>query len=199
MKQADPSPNHAEALQAFLQGIQPIEASALEDYLSHWKPFELPKKSIQTQAGQTETWLYFVGSGIQKSYYLHDGKAHVMTFAYAPSFGGVIESFVTQKPSRYTLETITASTFLRISRAHHLEMLQQYHGLETLFRIISERFLDGVIQRQHELLALSMEERFRVFVQRSPHLLRKVSQKDLASYLRIDPTNFSKLINRIKI
>jgi hypothetical protein len=54
----------------------------------------------------------------------------------------------------------------------------------------------GVIERQHELLAFDMETRFKTFVQRSPHLLNMVSQKDIASYLRIDSTNFSKLINR---
>ena len=33
----------------------------------------------------------------------------------------------------------------------------------------------------------------------SPHLLNHVPQKDIANYLKIDPMNFSKLINRIRI
>jgi len=149
--------------------------------------------------GQTEKHFYFVLSGIQKSYYLHNDKAHIIAFAYPPSFSGIPESFLTQTPSRYYLETITKSTFLRISYDQHQTFMLEHRAIETLYRKITEGFLNGVIQRQHELMALSMEDRFRVFVDRSAHLLQIISQKDIASYLNIDPTNFSKLINRIRI
>ena len=136
--------------------------------------------------------------GVQKSYFLHRGKEHVITFAYAPSFSGILESFFTQTPSRYYLETITDSRFLRISFEEHIEFLKENRQIETLFRKVLEIFLNGVIQRQHELMALSMEERFRVFMDRSGHLLQIIPQKDLASYLNTDATNFSKLMNRIR-
>jgi hypothetical protein len=77
--------------------------------------------------------------------------------------------------------------------------MKEHRAIETLFRKVLELFLDGVIQRQHEIMALNMEERFTAFVKRSPHLLQTIPQKDLAAYLRIDATNFSKLINRIRI
>lgn len=148
---------------------------------------------------KTERYLYFVKEGIQKSYYLNEGKQHVMFFAYTPSFSGVIESFLTQTPSKYYLETITDSKFLRLSYAKHNQLIQEHRELETLFRKITEFFLVGIIERHHELMAFNIETRFKRFVKRSPHLLNMIPQKDIASYLRIDPTNFSKLINTIKI
>ena len=77
--------------------------------------------------------------------------------------------------------------------------MQEHREIETLFRKATELFLVGVIQRQHELMAFDIETRFRVFVKRSAHLLQMVPQKDLASYLRMDATNFSKFMNSIKI
>ena len=77
--------------------------------------------------------------------------------------------------------------------------MQDHREIETLFRKTTELFLLGVMQRHHELMAFDMETRFTTFVRRSPHLLQMVSQKDLASYLRMDSTNFSKLINKIRI
>ena len=74
-----------------------------------------------------------------------------------------------------------------------------HRDLDTFFRKLTENYLRGIIQRLYEVMALPIEERFTLFVKRSPHLLQMVPQKDLAAYLRIDPTNFSKLINRIKI
>lgn len=152
-----------------------------------------------TFSGDTEKYFYFVLDGVQKSYFFHNQKEHVIAFSYPPSFSGIPESFLTQTPSSYHLETITDSSFLRISYAQHEKYILEHRVIETLFRKITESFLKGVLQRQHEIMALSMEERYRVFVARSAHLLQIIPQKDIASYLNINATNFSKLINKIKI
>ena len=186
-------------MKKFLQNIHNVNDDIIDTYLSYWTDYNVPKKTVITAAGQTERYIYFVKAGIQKSYYLNDGKEHVMFFAYPPSFSGVLESFFTQTPSKYYLETITDSTFIRLSFEKHQQLIQQHHELETLFRKITENFLLGIIERHHQLMANKVETRFKDFVKRSPHLLNMVPQKDIASYLRIDPTNFSKLINTIKI
>ena len=152
-----------------------------------------------TAPGETERYIYYVIEGIQKSYYLNDHKQHIIAFAYAPSFSGIPESFFTQTPSRYYLETITDSHFLRISYEKHQQLMREFRAIETLFRKATEMFLAGVLQRQHELMAFDIETRFKLFVERSSHLLHMVSQKDIASYLRMDSSNFSKLINKVQI
>jgi CRP-like cAMP-binding protein len=143
--------------------------------------------------------MYFVLEGSQKSYYLNEGKQHIIAFTYPPSFSGIPESFLTQTPSKYFLETITDSAFLRISFEKHQQWMRDHREIETLFRKITEQFLIGLVQRHYELMAFDIKERFTAFARRSPHLFQLVSHKDLASYLRIDPTNFSKLYNSIKI
>ena len=179
--------------------LYPVSDEVLDDYLSNWKSFKLAKNTIMTWEGDTEKYMYFVLKGIQKSYYSYGSKQHVIAFAYAPSFSGIPESFFTQQPSKYFLETVTDCEFIRISFKNHQKMMQKHRDIETLFRKATELLLVGVLERQHELLAFDMETRFKVFVKRSPHLLQMVSQKDIASYLRINATNFSKLINSIKI
>ncbi len=188
-----------ESFRLFLDKFHPVSEAVLTEYISLWKEIAVSKKQTITVPGQVEKHLYFIVSGIQKSYYLHGNKEHIIAFAYPPSFSGIPESFFTQTPSRYYLESITDTRLLRISYEQHLQFMTDHREIETLFRKITELFLNGVIQRQHEIMALDMEDRFRVFVKRSPHLLQLLPQKDIASYLRIDPTNFSKLINRIPI
>lgn len=188
-----------ESFKSFLGKIHQVDHSVLNEYISLWKEISVSKKQTLTVPGQIEKHLYFVISGIQKSYYLHGNKEHIIAFAYAPSFSGIPESFFTQTPSRYYLESITDARLLRIPYEHHERFMKEHREIETLFRKTAEFFLNGVIQRQHEIMALDMEDRFKVFVKRSPHLLQLLPQKDIASYLRIDATNFSKLINRIHI
>ncbi|OJJ15263.1 cyclic nucleotide-binding protein [marine bacterium AO1-C] len=186
-------------LKQFLHKIHPVEDAILDEYVECWQEFNLPKKTLMTSAGNIEHYFYFVKQGVQKSYYLHEGKSHVIAFTYPPSFSGVPESFMNQTPSQCFLETITDSEFLRISFREHLQMLDKHRALERLFSKAWALIFQGMMTRYYQLMALSTEERFRAFVARSPHLLQIVPQKDIASYLRIDVTNFSKLMNKIRI
>lgn len=186
-------------LKSYLKSFHDVNDTILDKYILLWNEFNISKKQTMIVPGQIEKHFYFVLSGLQKSFYLHREKEHVIAFAYPPSFSGIPESFLTQSPSNYYLETISKSKFLRISYEQHQKFMLEHREIETLFRKLTEFFLKGVIQRQHEVMALSMEERFRIFVGRSSHLLQIIPQKDIASYLNISPTNFSKLINKIRI
>ncbi|MEX1191592.1 MAG: Crp/Fnr family transcriptional regulator [Brumimicrobium sp.] len=183
----------------FLNKIAPIDQEVLDEYISHWTKYNVPKRTIMTAPGEIERYMYFVLDGIQKSYYLSEEKQHVIAFTYPPSFSGIPESFLTQTPSKYFLETISDSSFLRISFEKHQQLMQEHREIETLFRKATELFLIGMIERHYELMAFNINERFKAFAQRSPHLFSLVTHKDLASYLRIDSTNFSKLFNTVKI
>ncbi len=186
-------------MKKFLSKIYKVDDDILEEYLSHWEEHLVPKKTIMTSPGKTQRYLYYVIEGIQKSYYLNENKQHIILFTYAPSFSGDPGSFVTQSPSKYFLETITESKFLRISYEKHQQLMYKHRQIETLFRKSIEQLLVGIMQKHYELMAFDIETRFKIFTNRSAHLLTLISQKDLASYLRINSTNFSKLMNSIHI
>ncbi len=186
-------------LKDFFNKIHKVDSVVLDNYLDLWNECKIPKKTIITREGETESFLYLMNNGLCKSYYLNEAKEHIMFFAYPPSFCGVVESFLTQTPSKYFLESMTDCTFLRIPYSVHSGFIIEHREMETLFKKLTEQFLVGIIERHHELMAFNAEQRFRNFMTRSSHLLNLIPQKDIASYLRIDATNFSKLINNIKI
>ena len=192
------APKNRKDLVRFLGNFHPVDDSLLNLYVNEWTNFTTKRKTILTSQGQTERYLYFTIEGIQKSYYLFEGKQYVMFFAYPPSFSGVVESFFTQTPSHYYLEAITKSDLLRISYQKHCQLIEKHRELDKLFRKVTEMLLKGVIERHHELLAFNAETRMQKFLSRSPHLFNMIPQKDIASYLRIDPTNFSKMIKTIQ-
>ncbi len=183
----------------YLLKIHTVENHIIEDYLSNWSEYTVPKKTIMTSEGDTERYMYFVLEGIQKSYYIHEYKEHIISFTYPPSFSGIPESFLNQSPSKYFLSTITDSKFLRISYEKHQALMTKYRPIETLFRKAAELLLTDILNRYYELMAYDIETRFRNFTTRSPHLLQMVTHKDLASYLRMDASNFSKLLGKIRI
>ncbi|MBD0375602.1 MAG: hypothetical protein ICV51_08250 [Flavisolibacter sp.] len=72
-----------------------------------------------------------------------------------------------------------------------MQLLIHFCWCERLFRKMTENILAWLIYRYNELQTLTIEEQFKAFTSRSPHLLQMVPHKYIASYLHIDATNFS--------
>ncbi len=164
-----------------------------------WQPFSAKRKEILTVSGSKEKYLYFVQEGVQRMYYLDDdGREATVLFTYPPSFGGVLDAFLLQSSSRFFYETLTPSIFLRATFAELDELLKTSHDTDKLIRKGLTGAFSGVLERLVELQCYSSEEKLRKLLQRSPHILQLVPHKYLANYLSIDPSNFSKLINKVR-
>lgn len=188
------------ALKDFVQKIHPLTEAELTAFCSGWQALTVKRKTILTAADETERYLYFVQEGIQRAFYLgDDNKEATIVFTYPPSFSGVADSFLTQTPSLYFLETITASSLLRTSYEQVQQLQQFYPGIQQLIFKATAFALKGALQRHIELQCFSNEEKFKTLLKRSPHILNLVPHKYLASYLGIDATNFSKLVNTVSI
>jgi CRP-like cAMP-binding protein len=156
------------------------------------------KGDFITVPGQIQRELYFVKSGIQMSYFDAEHKTHVIAFTYPPNLCAIPESFSFQIPSKYFLTCLTDSEMEYITFDELQILFDQSQQTERLFRRMTEAVLAGIINRHIELHSMTIEERYKIFCQRSPHLLQLVPHKYIASYLGIDATNFSKLFNSVK-
>ena len=189
-----------EGLRMLINGANPLPEADWLAFSAPWKPFSARRKEIITSAGETESYLYYVVEGVQRVYYYDQQQREAtLVFTYAPSFGGVLDSFLLQQPSRYYYETLSRSRFYRAPFSEINLLSQQLPSIELALRQGLSTTLSGVMERLTELQCFSSEENFRSLLQRSPHILQLVPHKYLANYLGIDATNFSKHINKIKI
>lgn len=187
-------------LAAVVNGIHKLPEKDWEAFAAIWSPFSAKRKEVLTQAGEKERFIYFVLEGVQHVYYMDDqNREATIVFMYPPSFGGVLDAMLLQQPSRYYYETLTPSHFLRASVTDLLELMETRLAVSVMTQKGITHTLSGVLERMVELQSFSAEERFRKLLQRSPHILHLVPHKYLANYIGIDPTNFSKLINKVKI
>jgi CRP-like cAMP-binding protein len=187
-------------LRFFVNNIRPLSDGDWEAFSAIWQPFECKRKTLLTAAGDTERYLYFVIDGVQRSYYLNaSGREATIVFTYPPSFSGVADSFLTQTPSRFYFETLTASTFLRTTHAQLYALMEERPAVQAFVLHVTSFVLKGVLERMAEQQTAGAEEKFCTFLQRSPHLLNLVPHKYLASYLGIDAATFSKLLGSVRI
>jgi CRP-like cAMP-binding protein len=187
-------------LRKTITAVQPLSEEGWDAFSSPWKLRTLARKQTITVAGSRETHLYFVTEGVQRIFYLDDEEREAtLLFTYAPSFGGVVDSLLLGTPSRYYYETLTASTFLQLSQADLQTLMNTRPAIEAFVRKALSVSMSGLLERLVELQCFSSEGKFKRLLQRSPHILQLVPHKYLANYLGINATNFSKLINSVRI
>ncbi len=193
--------NHQKLLlQQTVNHIHPLSEEDFEAFYALFKPYSAKRKEVLTQAGSVEKYLYFVLEGLQRLYYLDEyHREATLVFSYQANFGGVLDSMMNQKPSKYYYETLSPSIFLRASYSQIEELLTNKPSIEVLLRKGLTGAFSGILERLVELQCFSSEEKFQQLLRRSPHILQIVPHKYLANYIGIDPSNFSKLINSIKI
>jgi len=180
--------------------IHPLTVQEWEAFETIWQPVSYKRKTILTAAGEVERHLYFVLEGVQRAFYLDDDHPEAtIVFTYPGSFSGVADSFLTETPSRFFFETLTSSKMLRTSFRQVKALMDAHHGIERMIRLAVSHTLRGVLERQTELICFSAEEKFRILLKRSPHVLQIIPHKYLASYLGIDPSTFSKLLSSVRI
>ena len=188
------------ALKRLLQAAYPLPEEDWTLLSTIWTRVTARRKEVLTHIGDVEHYLYFVEEGVQRVYYSDEqSREATLVFTYAPSFGGVLDSLLMQQPSRYYYETLTPSTFLRAPFADVQRLMDTRPAISAMVRQSLNVTLAGVLERLVELQCYSSEDKFRRLLQRSPHILQLVPHKYLANYLGIDATNFSKLLNRVRI
>ncbi|WP_118973025.1 Crp/Fnr family transcriptional regulator [Taibaiella koreensis] len=187
-------------LKALTDAVYPLPANDWAAFAGLWQPFRAGRKEVLTRIGGQEPYLYFVTEGVQRVYYFDDeGREATLVFTYAPSFGGVLDAMMLHQPSRYAYETLTASAFLRASYRDVAQLMQSSLSVANMVRIGLAAALSGLLERLAEVQCYSSADKFRKLLERSPHILQLVPHRYLANYLGIDPSNFSKLLNSIRI
>ena len=148
--------------------------------------------------GERDRSLYFVKAGLLKAYYISEsGKEFVKSFISPTEVIASLTSARTESGCTFNLICMEPTTLLKIDfdkvyelSRHSLEVSNSLNELLLNFSMKKER-------REFEFLCLSAEERYQLLKERSPELLTRVTQNDIARYLGVTPVALSRIKNRI--
>ncbi|PWT76321.1 MAG: Crp/Fnr family transcriptional regulator [Bacteroidetes bacterium] len=159
---------------------------------------EFDKKEIIIKEGEVEKYLNFVYKGLARKYFRRNKEQLITQIAQENDIISCYESFLTEKPSHYAIETIEPTTLISISKQNVENLFLASPKMERLGRlIVTQQFLDQQ-HWEYDRMCYSSHERFIKFVRENADLLQRVPQKYLASYLNIKPETFSRLKHLLK-
>ena len=192
--------NNLDRLRNAFKHLGHITDDEWNEFKSIWESVMIQRKINLTTPGQIERYTYFVIEGIQRIYYLtEDGKEATIVLTYQDDFGGVLDSYLLEMPSQFYYETLSKSVLLRCNKSDFDAIQEKYPAIKKAVDQALYLGFSGTMTRLAELQCLTSEEKFRKLLKRSPHILQLIPHKYLANYIGIDPTNFSKFMNSVKL
>jgi CRP-like cAMP-binding protein len=154
---------------------------------------EFDKKVKILREGEVERYVNIIYSGLVRQYI---PTRHEEVTIQLATEGHVVHSelsFHRRQPSVSELETIEPTTLLSITYENLQELYDCFPVAETLGRLMISDLFMRQDKRYIDHLGKSTRERFLEYVRSHPHMLQRVPQKYIASYLNIKPETFSRL------
>lgn len=184
---------HYRALQSFLERFLVLTPEDFEELKCRSVILHFKKKTIITEAGNRELYLYFVVKGLIREFF-YKGKQEITTDIISEgTITGSVTSFFTGAPSHYCLQAMEACTLISIHKGKLEELYRSDRKWERFGRVLTAHFL---MQQEWNILSsvrLTPREMFLQFFENHADLLQRVPQKYLASYLHIKPETFSRM------
>ncbi|HMH21015.1 MAG TPA: Crp/Fnr family transcriptional regulator [Puia sp.] len=195
MKSQKKSP-YKEALEKlwhYLSGFVPLSRTEFQLILPYLEIREFEKKGMVVKPGEVDKYINLIVQGLARKYLpVKDGD---ITLQLATE-GHIVHSelsFHTQAPSGPGIETIEPTVFISISFDSLQQLYEQVPKAERLGRLLMSDLFIRKDSRYFDQLQKSTRERFLEYIRTHPHILQRVPQKYIASYLNIKPETFSRL------
>jgi CRP-like cAMP-binding protein len=180
-----------------IKQVVDIEPDEEKVFLSVFKPITLKKGEFFLKVGEVNNKLGFVVEGLVRYFVYKNNEESTLEFSNEGEFVAEYQSFLNQSISIQAIQAIEDTTLL----------VTDFQGLQTIYNntkngdrigriVIEYRF--GHLMRQ--LLSIYMhnpEERYLQFTKSFPHLVQRIPQYHIASYVGVKPESLSRIRKRL--
>ena len=171
--------------------LTPEEEAKLKTFFI---PKKIRKKQYLLQEGDISQHVAFVEKGMWRCYSIGEkGNEHIIQFAPEDWWLSDLYSFLTGKPSSYSIDALEDSELLLINRNAYEEMLQAIPKMERYLRILTQNSLIALQNRLSGKLSLSAEENYRKLLAGCNNIVQRVPQHMIASFLGITAETLSRM------
>ena len=154
-------------------------------------------RTTLVREGMIAREMYFIQSGCIRAWLNNAGREITLQFFFEGESVTALESFLKKTPSTIYIEAIEPCELYTIDRQDFFENLEK----ESMRRHFYDTAIEKLIFHGNRLTSLLKNkpvERYRQLLTESPHIIRRVPQHYVASYLGITSVSLSRIRNRVK-
>ena len=159
-----------------------------------FKPMMIPAKTYFLKEGKIADRVGFIASGLFRSFFYDDQANDITTHFFQP--GTVLismESFNNRVPAKENIISMEDTEIFVINHSEMLELYQQVPAWRQITKDVDEMKFNDLMNRSIQLQTLSARERYELFCQNNPEIIKRVALKHIASYLGIDIATLSRI------
>lgn len=173
--------------------ITPADLDALEERMTVQ---HLKKGEYLIRQGEICRQVSFINTGLVRMFYLQDGKEICTGFVAENDFISEYASFLTRTPASQNMEALEDSELVNLSFDNMQALYQSHPVFEKFGRKIAEYLYILLNKYNTSLRAHSPEQRYQFILDEQPHLIQRVPQYMIASFIGITPEHLSRLRSR---
>jgi CRP-like cAMP-binding protein len=191
-------PNAYDRLRSVVEHLIPLSNQEWDLFSAAFTERVIDSKTIITREGEIEKEIYFVCSGLARLYYQTKDNDQITAFIFCENmFASCLESFIKQHPSTQNLETLESCTLLVLTKDNLEALYEQVPKTHMIMRKVMEARFIAAQQLLSSYILAGPKERYELFSLHYPHLVQRVPQYILASFLGITPVSLSRIRKRI--
>jgi CRP-like cAMP-binding protein len=153
---------------------------------------ELKRNDSLIREGMRERYIYYVLQGSLRVVVCSEQEEHTIRFGYKGSFITALDSFLSGKPTTYSIYAIKKAHIKAIEKDTFMHLVENGDNAQWYVRVMEGLVLQQM-ERELDLLTDSPIERYHRVLARSPHLFQEIPNKYIAAYLRMTPETLSRL------
>lgn len=182
------------SLIAVIKNIIPVDTVLNDAILEAFILNKYQKNYTLKSYGEIANSLFFIEKGLCRIYYVNEsGKDITYGFYKEGDFISIAESFFTQSPSVYCIETLEDCLISAISFREFVNLNNKFPAIEKVKSHVLQYFLLIATSRIVALQFQSAQQRYDSLLEQQPEILQRAPLGHIASYLGITQETLSRI------
>jgi len=169
-------------------------------YLEFQKRLEVPAKTILLEEGKISQSYIFIEKGCVRLLFNIDGGDKTVQFFFENEGLTSFESFVNNTPSLFTIETIEPSVVYLLPKPYVIQLMNELSREADFLQIILQTSGRRQTHYMNEFVSFirdTPEERYQRLLNERPHIVQRVPQHYIASYLGVSTVHLSRIKSKL--
>ncbi|OQP56016.1 hypothetical protein A4H97_20760 [Niastella yeongjuensis] len=183
------------------QSLQKIMPSITEEemvlFISKLEQRTIAKHDFFVKEGQVAHEMGVVTKGAFRMFFTYREREQTGHFMFEGQWLGDYESFLTQKPAMNNVQALEDSEVFCLSYDNMQQLYKLGAHYERFGRLIAEYVYLVAMNSYKSLLLKTAEERYMELLDTQPHILERLPQHYIASYLGIQAPSLSRIRNKL--
>lgn len=171
-----------------------------EKYTALQKRVAYPAKTILLREGKAAQNYYFIEQGCLRLCFDNNGKDTTVQFFFENEGVASLESFQKNIPSVFTIETIEPSIVNILPKDIFNDMLKELDQNPDFLKALMDISFERQRHYMNEFLSRIRDtplQRYHNLIKERPHIVQRVPQHYIASYLGITSVHLSRIKNKL--